>query len=140
VPDVRPFLERAAVVAVPVRMGGGTRLKVVEALATGKAIVSTRLGCEGVAVRDTEHLLVADDAQSFADRIVELFDDPVAGQALGDAGRRLVEAEYSWTQAAGTLEELYRCIRKTAKQTTMQDVTTSQFVIHDREGRAGAAL
>jgi polysaccharide biosynthesis protein PslH len=129
VPDVRPYLERAAVVAVPVRIGGGTRLKVVEALAMGKAIVSTRLGCEGLAVRDTEHLLIADDAHTFADRIVELFDDPAAGQALGSAGRQLAEAKYSWTQATGTLEELYRCVRKTPRPTTI-----------GRDGRAAAAV
>ena len=107
VPDVRPYLRRAAVVAVPVRIGGGTRLKVVEGLACGKAIVSTSLGCEGIAVRDGEHLLIADDAQAFAARLLELFNDPVLGEALGATGRGLVERRYSWELAGDRLEELY---------------------------------
>jgi glycosyltransferase involved in cell wall biosynthesis len=107
VPDVRPYLERAAVVAVPVRMGGGTRLKVVEGLAMGKAMVSTSLGCEGIAVTDRKHLLIADDAEQFASRVVELFEHPTFGEALGRAGRTLMEAQYSWEHAVNRLEELY---------------------------------
>ena len=107
VPDVRPHLERAAVVAVPIRMGGGTRLKVVEGLALGKAMVSTSLGCEGIAVRDGEHLRIADGAQAFAARVVELFEDRAAALALGRAGRALVEREYSWELSAARLGALY---------------------------------
>jgi glycosyltransferase involved in cell wall biosynthesis len=108
VPDLRPYLERAAVVAVPIRMGGGTRLKVVEGLAMGKAMVSTSLGCEGVEVRDGEHLLIADWASAFAEKIVELFDDPALGRELGRAGRALAARNYSWEQAGDRLEALHR--------------------------------
>jgi polysaccharide biosynthesis protein PslH len=107
IPDIRPSLHRAAVVVVPVRTGGGTRLKVVESLAMGKATVCTSLGCEGLAVRDGEHLLIVDDAQFFAARVLELFDDPERRAALGEAGRRLVEREYSWVLGAERLEALY---------------------------------
>ena len=107
VPDIRPYLASAAVVAVPVRIGGGTRLKVVEGQAMGKAMVSTSLGCEGVAVRDGEHLLIGDDAASFADRVLELFGDPDRRFDLGLAGRRLIEMEYSWEQAGERLEALH---------------------------------
>jgi sugar transferase (PEP-CTERM/EpsH1 system associated) len=107
VADVRPYLQRAAVEVVPLRMGGGTRLKVVEGLALGKAMVSTSLGCEGIAVRDREHLLIADDAASFADRIVALFVDPAWGERLGRAGRKLVEHTYSWDLAGERLVGLY---------------------------------
>ena len=106
VPDVRPYLERAAVVAVPVRMGGGTRLKVLEGLAVGKPMVSTTLGCEGVRVRDGEHLLMADGADAFAAAIGRLFEHPGLGHALGSAGRGLVEREYSWDLAADRLDDL----------------------------------
>jgi sugar transferase (PEP-CTERM/EpsH1 system associated) len=106
VADVRPYLHRAAVVAVPVRMGGGTRLKVVEGLAAARPMVSTTLGCEGVRVRAGEHLLVADGAEAFAAAVVRLFEDPALGYALGAAGRRLVEREYSWDLAAGRLDAL----------------------------------
>ncbi|MBV9547549.1 MAG: glycosyltransferase [Chloroflexi bacterium] len=108
VPDIRPYLSAAAVVGVPIRIGGGTRLKVVEGLAMGKAMVSTSLGCEGVAVRDGEHLLVADDPQSFARRVVDLFDTPAVGVMLGRAGRALIEREYSWELAGERLHMLYR--------------------------------
>jgi polysaccharide biosynthesis protein PslH len=110
VPDIRPYIDRAAVVAVPIRIGGGTRLKVVEALAMGKATVSTALGCEGLAVRDREHLLIADDARAFASRIFDAFEAPALGDALGHAGRRLVEDRYSWDLAGARLESLYRQI------------------------------
>lgn len=110
VPDIRPYVSVAAVVAVPIRIGGGTRLKVVEGLAMGKAMVSTAVGCEGVAVRDGEHLLLADDAPAFASRISDLFENPVLGNELGRAGRRLIETRYSWDLASARLEALYQQI------------------------------
>ena len=110
VPDIRPYIDRAAVVAVPIRMGGGTRLKVVEALAMGKATVSTAVGCEGLEVRDREHLLIADDAPGFASRIFEAFESAPLREALGRAGRHLVEARYSWELSGARLESLYRQI------------------------------
>jgi polysaccharide biosynthesis protein PslH len=110
VPDVRSYLRAATLVAVPIRFGGGTRLKVVEGLAMGKAIVSTTLGCEGVAAGDGEHLLIADDAATFASRIFDVFEDPALRQSLGRAGRRLIETRYSWQLASARLEALYQQI------------------------------
>jgi glycosyltransferase involved in cell wall biosynthesis len=107
VPDVRPYLGGAQVVVVPVRMGGGTRLKVVEALSMAKPMVSTTLGCEGLAVADREHVLIADDADSFAAGILGLFEDPALGRCLGKAGRSLVEESYSWQLAGARLDALY---------------------------------
>lgn len=107
VPDIRPYLRRATLVAVPVRMGGGTRLKVVEGLAMGKAMVSTSLGCEGVAVRDGEHLLIGDGAGEFATRIIECFANSALRDRLGSAGRRLTEEEYSWDLAGERLDAVY---------------------------------
>ncbi len=108
VPDIRPYVQRASVVAVPVRIGGGTRLKVVEGLAMSKTIVSTSLGCEGLAVRDREHLLIADDPAAFAARIIDVFEHPELSGELGPAGRRLVEDRYSWDLAGERLEAVYR--------------------------------
>jgi polysaccharide biosynthesis protein PslH len=108
VPDIRPYLGRAEVVAVPIRMGGGTRFKVVEALSMGKPMVSTTLGCEGLSVRDREHLLIADDAETFAREILELFEDGELRRGLGTAGRALAEEKYSWHLAGERLEALYR--------------------------------
>jgi polysaccharide biosynthesis protein PslH len=108
VPDVRPYLERAAAVAIPIRMGGGTRLKVVEGLAMGKAMVSTSLGCEGIAVHDGEHLLIADGAEPFASKVIQLFHDQPLRDALARAGRALAEKRYSWELAGERLDALYR--------------------------------
>jgi glycosyltransferase involved in cell wall biosynthesis len=107
VADVRPYLQRASVIVVPVSIGGGTRLKVVEGLAMGKAMVSTTLGCEGVAVRDGEHLLIGDGAAAFAARILDCFADPELRDRLGVAGRRLTEEDYSWELAGDRLDALY---------------------------------
>lgn len=120
VPDIRPYVQGASVVAVPIRIGGGTRLKVVEALAMGKATVSTTLGCEGLAVRDREHLLIADDAHAFASRIFDAFEDQGLRDALGRAGRRLVEARYSWELAGARLESLYRRITGTEPEPSLE--------------------
>jgi len=110
VPDVRPYLRDAAVVVVPIRMGSGTRLKVVEALSLAKPVVSTTLGCEGVDVRDREHLLIGDTAQAFAAQVERLFDDAEAGERLGRAGRELMERQYSWEYAGQRLEEVYETV------------------------------
>jgi glycosyltransferase involved in cell wall biosynthesis len=111
VPDVRPYLAGAAVTVVPIRIGGGTRLKVVEALAMAKAVVSTALGCEGLAVRDGEHLLLADESDHFAAAVTRLLDDPSEARRLGMAGRALVAEHYSWAKASQRLEDLYESIR-----------------------------
>lgn len=107
VQDVRPAVARAAVYIVPLRVGGGTRLKVLDAMAQGKAIVSTTLGAEGIDVRDGEHLVLADDAQAFADRVVELLQRPGERLRLGDAARRQAEAKYSWSILGERLAGVY---------------------------------
>jgi polysaccharide biosynthesis protein PslH len=108
VPDVRPYLRRGAVVVVPIRMGSGTRLKVVEGLALGRPLVSTTVGHEGVDVRDEEHLLIGDDAEAFAAQVGRLFEDPALGVRLGSAGRELMEREYSWDSAGRRLDEVHQ--------------------------------
>jgi glycosyltransferase involved in cell wall biosynthesis len=110
VPDIRPFLRSAAAVAIPIRMGGGTRLKVVEAMSLGKAMVSTSIGCEGIAVHDREHLLIADGAEAFAAGIVELLEDEPLRRRLGAAARARAEESYSWDLAGDRLEAVYRRI------------------------------
>lgn len=110
VPDIRSHVHGAAAVAVPIRIGGGTRFKVLEALAMGKPTVSTAVGCEGVEVRDGEHLIIADEAHAFASRLCEVFENAALRDALGQAGRSLIEARYSWELAGVRLESLYQQI------------------------------
>jgi glycosyltransferase involved in cell wall biosynthesis len=107
VADVRPYLRRASVVVAPLRIGSGTRLKVLEGLALAKPMVSTAIGCEGLDVVSGEHLLVADTSDDFADAVVLLLRDRALGSRLGGAGHRLVRDHYSWESAASQLAELY---------------------------------
>jgi glycosyltransferase involved in cell wall biosynthesis len=107
VPLVMPYYERAGVVVAPVRSGGGTRLKVLEALASARPLVSTSVGCEGIDVTPGEHLLVEDDPQRFADAVVALIEDPARARALGEAGRERAVERYDWSALGGLLEAVY---------------------------------
>ncbi len=108
VPDVAPWLARASVVIVPLRAGSGTRLKLLEALAAGKAVVSTQLGAEGVECEHGRHLLLADEPQAFAASVLSLLASPERRLELGRAGRRLIEQEYAWERIAEKLLVVYR--------------------------------
>ncbi|MBI4609218.1 MAG: glycosyltransferase [Candidatus Rokubacteria bacterium] len=98
VDDVRPYIAEAAVYAVPLRIGGGTRLKIFEALAMGKAVVSTAVGAEGLPLAPGENFLQADEPEEFARAVVSLLRDPARRRQLGMAGRRLVEERYAWPE------------------------------------------
>lgn len=104
VPDVRPYLANAQVIVAPLRIGGGTRLKILEAMAMGRAIVSTSIGCEGLEVQNGRHLLVADEPSEFATRVTELLRDPARRADLGREGRRLVEERYDWRALGAQME------------------------------------
>ena len=108
VPDTREYFARAAVAVVPLRMGSGTRLKVLEGLAMGKPMVSTSVGCEGIHVRSGEHLLIADEAQALADAALRVLSDAELAASLARQGRALVEREYGWTAITAQLEVFYQ--------------------------------
>ncbi len=103
VPDVRPYLARAALAIAPLLIGGGTRLKILEAFAMQKAVVSTSLGCEGIAVEPGKHLVVRDKPEAFADAVIALLQHPEQRAAYGAAGRALVETTYSWERCGADL-------------------------------------
>lgn len=90
VPDVRPFIAESTALIVPLRYGSGIRNKILEGFASGRPIVTTSVGCEGLPVRDEKHLLIADDADGFAKGCVRLASDPSLGKRLATAGRQLV--------------------------------------------------
>lgn len=108
VPDIRPWLDKAAVYIVPLRIGGGTRLKIYEALSMGKAVVSTTIGAEGLSLTDDVHLLRADTTETFTSSVVALLRNPGMQRSLGEAGRQLMEENYGWSTIAHQFESLCR--------------------------------
>ena len=107
VDDVRPHLAAAAAAIVPIVTGGGTRLKVLEALAAGTPVVSTKLGVEGLAIRDRQEALLTDSIAEFPDAVGALLAQPERRSALSAAGRRLVEEQYGWAAISDTLEKIW---------------------------------
>lgn len=107
VPDVRPLVQAADCFVVPLRVGGGSRLKILDAWSMGKAVVSTSVGCEGLHAADGENILVADTPAEFAAAVHRVLDDAKLRTSLGQAGRRTVEQRYSWRVLAGPMLRLY---------------------------------
>jgi polysaccharide biosynthesis protein PslH len=106
VDDVRPYVARAQVCVVPLRIGGGTRIKIFEAMAMQKAIVSTSVGAEGLPVTHDANILLADDPSGFAAHAVGLLQAPETRRRLGEAGRRLVATRFTWEAAAARFSEI----------------------------------
>jgi glycosyltransferase involved in cell wall biosynthesis len=111
VEDVRPYMAESAVYVVPLRAGAGTRLKILEGLAMGKAVVSTSLGAEGLEVTDGENVLIADEPSEFATKVIRLLRDQGLREKLGRNGRRLVESRYDWSVIAPKLGEVYESLQ-----------------------------
>jgi len=106
--DVRPYLSGASVVVAPLRAGSGTRLKILEALAMEKPVVTTTIGCEGLNVIDGDHLCIADDAQQFAETTAWLMSDRKLAAEIGREGRALAERDYSWSVIVNRLEQFHK--------------------------------
>ena len=114
VSDLRPHLAAAAAVVVPLRLGGGTRLKIVEAMAMGKAIVSTTLGAEGIEAVPGRDLLVEDQPAAFAKAVHRLLAEPGLAARIGQSARQLAVERYGWSEAARVLEGFYHRILENA--------------------------
>ncbi len=107
VEDDLPYFEDATVYVVPLRVGGGTRLKVLAAMSMQKALVSTALGCEGLGAQHESELLIADEPADFAAQTIALLRDPARRRELGARARQFVETRYGWSALAPRLERLY---------------------------------
>jgi glycosyltransferase involved in cell wall biosynthesis len=107
VPDVRPLIAQAAVVVVPLRSGGGTRLKILEAWAMRKAVVSTRIGAEGLHVDAGRNILIADSPDAFAGRIDRALADRALRQQVAEAGYRTALEHYDWSRLGERLHAAY---------------------------------
>jgi len=112
VDDLSEEIDKASVVIAPLRVGGGTRLKIVEAMAKGKAIVSTHIGAEGIDLVHEEHALLADDPADFARQIERVLSDPALARRLGEAARKLAVERYSWQAIVAQLEAFYERLRQ----------------------------
>lgn len=115
VPDVKPWYEKAAVTVVPLRSGGGTRLKILESMALGVPVVSTSIGCEGLDVTDMENILIADTPSEFAECVCRLLQNSELRAKLAKNARSLVENRYSWDAIAPKLMDVYMSLLETNK-------------------------
>ena len=106
VPDIRPYLWNSAISVVPLRIGGGTRLKIYESMAAGAPVVSTSIGAEGLAVKPGEHILLADTPEAFAQACTGLLSDAQRSRRQAEAARALVEERFSWDQVALGMEQI----------------------------------
>ena len=126
VPDMQPYLAASAVAIAPILAGSGTRLKILEALAMKKAVVSTTIGCEGLSVKSGKHLIVADEPETFAQAVIDYLNNPEMRGAHGNAGRLLVESMYSWKYCG---EQLLQALENIYKDKT---VLQENLVLHAR--------
>jgi len=106
VEDVIPYYERSSVCVVPLRAGGGTRLKILEAMSLGRPVVSSSFGCEGLDVRDGENVLIADRPEECAEKTTRLLGDPNLRKSLSTKARQLVENQYDWDSLANRLMDI----------------------------------
>jgi sugar transferase (PEP-CTERM/EpsH1 system associated) len=107
VEDLLPYLERSAVWIAPLRFGSGMRVKILDAMTWGIPVVSTTLGCQGIAATPGEEMLVADDPPAFAGHVVRVIEDRALAGRLAAGGRRLIERVYDWQIAYRVLDEVY---------------------------------
>lgn len=107
VPDERPYLQAAACCVVPLRLGGGTRLKILSAWASGTPVVSTSIGCEGLEARNGKNIMIADDAPGLAHSIARVLQDRGLQERLAQAGRQTAVREYDWDVIGGRLLDAY---------------------------------
>ncbi len=104
VPDVRPYLSGASVAIVPLRIGGGSRVKILEAMAAGRCVVSTSIGAEGLEVQNGRDIVIADDPAGFAHACLSLLGDLTRRQSIAHSARSLVESKYGWDMVSRDLE------------------------------------
>ncbi|MBN1201478.1 MAG: glycosyltransferase [Anaerolineae bacterium] len=125
VPDVNPFLHAAAVYVAPLRMGSGTRLKLLQAMAAGQAVVSTSMGAQGLHAQNGVELHIADTADDFAAIVASLLEDPAQRQTLGQAGADYIRANYDWSVIVPRLLQVYDTIFDASKGESYEQTATT---------------
>jgi sugar transferase (PEP-CTERM/EpsH1 system associated) len=139
VPDVRPYLSRAAVCVCPMVTGAGIQNKMLEAMAVGTPVVSTSIACQALSVEPGRELLVADDPNEFAHHVHRLLEDPGLARRLAANARRYVEQHHNWREIVATLEELYHAVLS-GDSSRLADRTRAQSTIGPCIKRISEAL
>lgn len=129
VENVTPFLRRAQAMVVPLRVAGGTRIKILEALALGRSVVTTSVGAEGLEVTDGEHVLVADEPEVFARRCVEVLEDRALRDRLGRRGRELVMNRFSYLVVR---EEVRRVVEEVIEEKQRRTVSARRERVNEK--------
>ena len=141
VDDVRPHIAAGSVYVVPLRIGGGTRLKIFEAMGMAKAVVSTTIGAEGLPVADGTHVLIADDPAAFADAVVRLIRDERQRESIEQAARRLVVEHYDWSAVGQDFEKALSWVaQKGARASSANDSIPGYDAPSDTEDEEAARL
>jgi len=120
VDDVRPYMQRASIFIAPMRCGSGTKVKVINAMSMGKAIVSSSVGAEGIKVESGKDLIITDAPQEFADQVLRLLKEPARLRQMGENARQVVERYYDWRVIYKKMDALYEKVassKRSAKAT-----------------------
>jgi sugar transferase (PEP-CTERM/EpsH1 system associated) len=130
VPDVRPYLSQAAVVVVPLRIGGGTRVKIPEAMAMAKAVVSTPIGTEGLHFRDGAQIRIAEHPEVFSGAVAELLRNDSLRNVIGTAARQEVVSNHSWEEVVTRVEEVLERVASHDKRATTRTVASYPLMVN----------
>ena len=127
VEDIRPYVQQAAVVIVPIRIGGGTRLKILDAMAMGKVIVSTSIGCEGIDVTDGKNILIADSPNDFASKVVTLLKNDKFRIKLKENARKLAK-KYDWRNIQKLQEKVYGYVINKHRSKILEGIISNEVL------------
>jgi glycosyltransferase involved in cell wall biosynthesis len=109
--DIRPYVDEAAVVIAPLRSGSGTKLKVLNAMAQAKPVVTTSIGAEGIEAIPGKEIVIADEAQEFAVRVIALLKNPGMARDMGVNARKCIESLYDWKRITASMNAIYEAAR-----------------------------
>jgi glycosyltransferase involved in cell wall biosynthesis len=107
VPDIRPIVQRGSVFIAPIRTGSGTKIKVLNAMAQAKPVVATTVAAEGIDVTPGENILIADDPEEFAKKVLYLLRNEEIAKKIGERARKLMEKKYNWDLIAENIHKIY---------------------------------
>lgn len=131
VPEVRPHVAEAEVVVVPLRVGGGTRIKIPEAMAMAKAVVSTHIGAEGLPFRNGYEIRLEDDPEAFSLAVIELLESPIRRTAIEKAARERVVRDHSWESVVDRVEEILARVKENCRTAAVAPAQTQLAAIRE---------